>query len=167
MLSNTEGEVGTDAKQNLKEVALRQNPPFLPHTTSGTTDAHAAEQKQELLTFLLDLSQGLQKGSAQELNTPPKSELCQEQHNPIQHLLSRTPGTAAQSLGERDKPKAMEQMQEQSCKAPFHNDTVSSNSPYLAAQHTPWGKGREQKCPGSLLIDSLPHHTSNQPAAQP
>lgn len=49
MLSNAKGEWGTDARHTLKEASLGQNPPFLPHRTSDTTDAHAAEKTEDLL----------------------------------------------------------------------------------------------------------------------
>lgn len=49
MLSNAEAEGGTDPRQTLKEVSLGQNPPFLPRTTPGTTDARAVKRAELLL----------------------------------------------------------------------------------------------------------------------
>lgn len=83
MLRNAEGEGDTDANQVLKEA-------YLPRTTPGTADAHAAESGAPVATSPLALTQA-------RVCTSANLELCQEQHNPIRHHPSRTPATMVQS----------------------------------------------------------------------
>lgn len=99
---------------------------------------------------------------AQELNSLPNLELCLELQNPRKHLLRGYPSTEEQSPP-HDKPKATEQMQQQSCTDPYCDAAASSINFHLPVQPSLQGKGREQKCP-EVLHGASSHQ---QPATAP
>lgn len=128
----------------------------LPHKTSGTTGAHAAKTREELLQLphLLLLSTRAQQSS--KLRALPRA--AEPQAAPPQ----RVPSTEEQSPP-HDKPKATEQMQQQSCTDPFCDAPASSINFHLPVQPSLQGKGREQKCP-EVLHGASSHQ---QPATAP
>lgn len=144
MLSNTERREGTDANQT----ELDKIPP--PTQNFRYNRCTYCQEKRRAATATLLLRQ--------ELNSLPNVELCLEQQNPKQHLLSGYPSTAEHSPP-YDRPKATEQMQEQSCTD--HDAAASSTNLHLPLQPTPRGKGREQKCPE--VLHGVPLH--QQPAS--